>query len=256
MQENAEAIPNEEAVATAEAPSFDPQNLSDDLRDEPSLRNFNDVNKLAKSYVHLVKKLGVPAENIIKLPNEGESWDEVYNQLGRPNDPADYGIPNNSELSNELHKLGINKSQAEGIYNYVKNKGETANAISKEQFKEQQSQAVNKLRGEWGENFDSYATKARQAFLQLADANTVNLIDRTGLGNQPEIVKIFHKVSQILEEDGLLNTDIGGVGAGGKAQMQSRLAEIMKSDSPYWNRTHPDHDNYVEEALKLREIML
>ena len=255
MQENVEAIPNEE-VAVEEAPRFNPQDLSEDLRDEPSLRNFNDVNKLAKSYVHLVKKLGVPAENIIKIPNEGESWDEVYNQLGRPSDPADYGIPNYSELSNELHKLGINKSQAEGIYNYVKNKGETADTISKEQFKEQQTEAINRLRGEWGENFDSYATKARQAFLQLADADTVNLIDRTGLGNQPEIVKIFHKVSQILEEDGLLNTDIGGVGAGGKAQMQSRLAEIMKSDSPYWNRTHPDHDNYVEEALKLREIML
>jgi len=254
MPENEEIIATEEA--TESATGFTPEMLSEELRNEPSLRNFDDLNKLAKSYVHLVKKIGVPAENLIKLPNEGESWDEVYQQLGRPTDPAEYEIPNNSELSNELYKLGLTKTQAQGIYNYVKNQGESADQLSKQKFKDQQTQNINRLRADWGDQFDNYATKARQAFLQLADADTVDLIDRTGLGNQPEIVKIFHKVSQILEEDGLLNTDIGNSGAGGRAQLQARLDEIMRPDSGYWKAAHPDHDRLVEEALKIRGMML
>ncbi len=82
------------------------------------------------------------------------------------------------------------------------------------------------------------------------------MFEGTGLGNHPEVVKIFHKVGEILEEDGLLNTDIGGTGAGGRAQVETRLSEIMKTESAYWDSMHPDHDRMVQEALKLREMLI
>ena len=55
---------------TAEAVNglaFDPRSLPEDLANEPSLRSFDDVSKLAKSYVHLVKRLGAPPEQIVRL---------------------------------------------------------------------------------------------------------------------------------------------------------------------------------------------
>jgi len=29
----------------------------------------------------------------------------------------------------------------------------------------------------------------------------------------------------------------------------------MASDSPYWDGMHRDHDRYVQEALRLRELL-
>jgi len=43
--------------------------------------------------------------------------------------------------------------------------------------------------------------------------------------------------------------------SGGRASIESRLQQIMDSDSPYWNGMHPEHDKYVSEALKLRELL-
>ena len=61
---------------------FDYTQMPDGLAHEPSLQNFDTVDKLAKSYVNLVKKMGVPAEQLLRLPEAGQPMDDVYNALG------------------------------------------------------------------------------------------------------------------------------------------------------------------------------
>lgn len=108
----------EETEATvAETPmAFDPRSLPDDLANEPSLRNFDDVSKLAKSYVHLVKMRGVPEDQLIKLPSDG-NYSEVYNKLGRPEDPSGYEIDISNDLNKDYaenaHQLGLSKTKQE-----------------------------------------------------------------------------------------------------------------------------------------------
>ena len=63
---------------------FNASTMPEGLRDEPSLQTFDSVDKLAKSYVNAVKMIGGNPDNLISLPQEGESWDSFYNQLGRP----------------------------------------------------------------------------------------------------------------------------------------------------------------------------
>ena len=50
--------------------SFNPDTLPVELRNEPSLRNFKSWDDLAKSYVHAVKKLGAPGEEIGSCSDE------------------------------------------------------------------------------------------------------------------------------------------------------------------------------------------
>ena len=72
---------------------FNASSMPVGLRDEPSLQTFDSVDKLAKSYVNAVKMIGGNPDNLIPLPQEGESWDSFYNQLGRPEqaDGYDFG---------------------------------------------------------------------------------------------------------------------------------------------------------------------
>jgi len=69
---------------------FDYSQMPDGLALEPSLQNFDTVDKLAKSYVNLVKKMGVPAEQLLRMPEAGQPMDEIYNALGRPESHENY----------------------------------------------------------------------------------------------------------------------------------------------------------------------
>jgi hypothetical protein len=84
----------------------------------------------------------------------------------------------------------------------------------------------------------------------------VQAMEQSGLGNSPEMIKLFNKVGQILKEDGLLQNEVAFGDNGGKASIQDKLDKIMDSESPYWDGMHPEHDKYVAEALKLREMLL
>jgi hypothetical protein len=37
-------------------------------------------------------------------------------------------------------------------------------------------------------------------------------------------------------------------------QARDKLSELTASNSPYWDNRHPEHDWYVQEAMKFREI--
>ncbi|MFZ9068928.1 MAG: hypothetical protein ACO23R_16275, partial [bacterium] len=225
-------MPQSEASQEVAAPqaqettstAFSPESLPEDLRNEPSLRNFDDVGKLAKSYVHLVKKMGVPAEQLVRLPSSPDgNWDEVYNQLGRPADPSGYELDLSNDLNREYaegaHKLGLTKEQARQVYSWMNNKYNQLQQDSKQQYREQTMQGLADLKREWGQDFESQAGIARQAFLQLADADMVQAMEETGLGNSPQMIKLFNRVGQILQEDGLLQNDIAFGDSGGRASI-------------------------------------
>ena len=61
--------------------AFDPSSLPEGLRAEPSLQTFDSVDKLAKSYVNAVKKMGSDPSTMVQMPKEGESWDNFYIKL-------------------------------------------------------------------------------------------------------------------------------------------------------------------------------
>ena len=249
---------------TAEAVNglaFDPRSLPEDLANEPSLRSFDDVSKLAKSYVHLVKRLGAPPEQIVRLPSSEDdpSWSEVYERLGRPNDPAGYDIHADNETTRqflqEAHKLGLNKNQVRNIYDWYSKNSELSETAAKDQFEQQQQDYVHSLKQDWGREYEANSDIARRAFLQLADGETLKLVEETGLGNHPGLVKLMNKVGRMMAEDGLLQNDVGTNSNGGRVDIESRVSEVMAPDGPYWDGMHRDHDKYVAEALRLREML-
>jgi len=241
--------------------AFDPTSLPEDLANEPSLRSFDDVGKLAKSYVHLVKRLGVPPDQLVRLPSSPDDtgWSEVYERLGRPNEVSGYEINAQDEVTSqylqEAHKLGLSKVQARQLYDWYTKNQESNTAADRDAWQYQQQNYVQELQKEWGRDYAANTDVARRAFLQLADAETLKLVEETGIGNHPGLVKMMNKVGQLMAEDGLLQNDVGTSGNGGRVDIEGRLSELMAPDSPYWDGMHRDHDRYVQEALRLRELL-
>ena len=261
MSEEAQAPESTGQAESGEssALSFNASSMPEGLRDEPSLQTFDSVDKLAKSYVNAVKKIGGNPDNLISLPQEGESWDGLYNQLGRPEraDGYDLGEDDEGFLDNYKqfsHEIGLSQDQAEnilGLYNDIQEEDFNAH---QQGIKDLEVHSTIELQREWGKNFDGNMDYAKRAYSQFASPELSQVLDNTGLGNHPEVIKAFSKIGQLLGEESL------AVGSGlGREQMspQSAQEEIqaLYSDKEfskaYRDNRDPGHKTAMQKMDRL-----
>ena len=145
------------------------EGLSEDAMTFVSNKGFKSVEDVVTSYRNLEKLQGVPADKLIRLPDENNA-DEVnafYNKLGRPEKAEDYKfeIADGQDdsiakaIAPELFKAGLSQKQAAAIY-------KTLEAAKIEQTKAAEAAAVKAeedLKSEWGTNYDNNLKAAQQA---------------------------------------------------------------------------------------------
>jgi hypothetical protein len=262
MSEEAIQDTGSQQVATAPAGFLD--SLPEDLRMEPSLRNFTDPSALAKSYVHAQRMIGADK---IPLPGKSatdEDWANVWAKLGRPQSPSEYEVKfQNAVLAdNELEgfrksafEAGLNNRQVERMAAFLEETVSGANTSRTEMAEKAVYEAEQELRQEFGQAFDqrmSMAYKAAQQLLGNTDMlDEVQLADGRMLGDHPEVVRMFAKLAEQIGEDQLLGETSELIMTPQEANQ--RIAEMTRRDSPYWDKLHPEHDTYVDEVLRLRD---
>lgn len=240
--------------------------LPEDLRAEPSLKNFSDPAALAKSYVHAQRMIGAD-----KIPLPGKSatddeWRAVYKRLGAPDDPQEYKVEfsddilssqESSSFRSAAFEAGLNQRQVERMSQFISQSISEARNGLEQKVDEARYNGEQELRQEWGQAFDQkieMAYKAANTFLgdtELLD--TVQLADGRLLGDHPAVVKMFAKLASEIGEDKLIGDTTELVMTPADAQRQ--IDEVTRHGTPYWDKFHPEHRQYVEEALRLREYL-
>ena len=267
MSEETTQDTGSQGVATA-APAAAPvgflDSLPEDLRVEPSLRNFTDPASLAKSYVHAQRMIGADK---IPLPGKSatdEDWANVWSRLGRPQAPSEYELKFENPIfaDNELESFkqsafeaGLNNRQVERMAKFLDEAVSGARSSRSEVTEKAVYEAEQELRQEFGQAFDQRMALAYNAATQLlGDASLldeVELSDGRMLGDHPQVVRMFAKLAEQIGEDKLLGETSELIMTPQEAGQ--RIAEMTRRDSPYWDKLHPEHDTYVDEVLRLRE---
>ena len=241
--------------------------ISEEYRKDPNIEKFTEADALAKSYINAVKmigqdKLAVPTNNSTE-----EAWNEVYDKLGRPESAEKYSLDAKSKVvslddnavkqfAETSHKLGLNNKQAQGLLEFYKTNMEGTAQQAKIDTETAQAQAEQELRSEWGREFD---TKVKQAS-SLAKANMkpeildMTLSNGTRLGDHPEIIRGFAKIAGMMAEDKIVSTESESVQS--NQSIQDEIDTIINDRaSPYWNKSHPNHDKQVQQVYTLREML-
>ena len=242
--------------------AFDPTTLPDDLAREPSLRNFDSVDKLAKSYVPAVRKMGVPADQLMRVPQNADdpAWNDVYNSMGRPETPDQYYFDerfadaNLDDFRNIAHNLGLSQNQAEKILDMYSQANYDQMQEAETRHGEMQAQGINALQKEWGKSYNENVELARRAFTNFASKEALDIMEDSGLGNHPEIVKMFSKIGNLLKEDGIMVGEPGIGDALSPAMAQEKIDNNLgdsEFNKIYLDKTHPQHQKAVEEMTRL-----
>jgi hypothetical protein len=263
-----EAAP--EAVVAQAAPETAPigflESLPEELRNEPSLRNFADPSALAKSYVHAQRMIGADKVAIPSKSATPEEWREVFTKLGAPEDAGAYefsdsDISVNDDLIGTFRDraltAGLTNSQANEMMGFVRDTISGLETDMSETTEKALYEGEQELRQEFGQAFDQRLELAQMAAKDLLGStdifDEITLSDGRMLGDHPEVVKMFSQLAEQIGEDNLEGAPTELVMTPQEAQRQ--VSEMTRRDGPYWDKMHPEHDTYIEEVLRLREYL-
>ena len=255
-----------ETALTSEQPKENfRDNIPEEYREEKSLENINSMDDLVKSYLHAQKLVGT---NKIPVPNKhstDEDWNEVFKRLGAPDSPEDYKynlkdveMDQNqvSEFNKTAHQLGLLPKQAEGLIKFYNEMNGNIAASQEEQAATAQLNTEAELKKEFGPQFGKRLDQAKKLAVGTLGQDFLEqtyLKDGSRLGDNINVIKAFSNLADKLSEDEIIKGD--GADYMTAKEIEKEIADLTQEGSPYWNKTHPNHQKNIQEVLKLREML-
>ena len=233
--------------------SGDSSILSEDLRKDPALSTFKNVNDLAKSFIETKKLVGT----IKHAPAKVEEYKFTALKVLHP------GIAKSMEatqkfLATRLHALDIDQDRADKLQQEVI-LGLHNGMVQQEKIRAEKAKEVETaLRGEWAENYDKNKNNVENIFKRLG-------LEDYGkeISGDPIKLKAMHKLTSLLSEDsiGKLGENASaGVDTktkeGAKKALDELMSDIVKTGKthPFNDEKHKDHVATVKKYHELTEV--
>lgn len=265
MNETAEVIEETQSQETVaqETPVAFADTLGEEFRGNPIFANFQDVNGLAKSYMHAQRMIGADKIAIPGKHATDEERLEVYRKLGSPADVSGYEISFPDLFTDEEQSAfketalanGLSSNQASKVVDFLNDT--FTQAQSQNEYAAQQIVNENRaeLEQEWGNAMPQKLERARAAVVSLLGSDDImddiELADGTYLGDNPQIIRMFAALADQISEDALGGPTSEQIST--PAELEKEKRELMVPGSPYWSSQHPEHETYVQRVLELNE---
>jgi hypothetical protein len=176
------------------APSFR-DSLPEAIRDHEALKDIGDGPALAQKYLDLVQAAPV-------VPDSPEAYQIPLGEKTPVNPEAVKGF------RAAAHKAGLTQAQVQEIGTFwdgfVQSQVETERAMVEKE--------IGGLKKEWGANFEANVEVSRKALAKFGSPGLVEHLEKTGLGNHPEMVKLFHNLGTAISEDSIATGQNFGTG--------------------------------------------
>lgn len=240
------------------------EKLPEDLRGEESLKSISDFGSLVKSYVHAQKMVGAEKIAVPGKHATDDDWKNVYSKLGLPKDTASYNmeVPKDTTMDSEFlgafkeaaFKNGVLPKQANGLMAFFNESIKATQTKNAEKAQIDQEAGINSLKTEWGAAFNDNLSIARLAVNKLGNPELKDYLEKSGLGNNPVMIKLFSNVGKFLKEEKQL--DIGSAqtfdNALSPADAQKKIESLLTDVAgPYYDAEHPKHKAAVQEVQDL-----
>lgn len=206
-----------------------------ELRALVEKQQWESPESVVENYKNLEKLIG-KKERLVELPSDPddkEAWGQVYDRLGRPEKPEEYGLAefaaDEPEFANymaeQMHELGLTKAQAKALaekwneYGQQILQSEEAEATKRSEFE------LNSLKKEWGSNYDALMNQARNAMQLVGGEENARLIE-AALGTE-KAMKVFQSLGEKVGEHQFINS--GGGGSSDVAMSPDRAKSEIKT---------------------------
>jgi hypothetical protein len=257
--------------------------LPEPIRGEAYFKDIKSVPDLATKAFHQAKLIGRDPQTMVVIPGaeDAAAWSSVYDRLGRPANPGQYALkapeklPEGLTLDTELqqkftakvHELGLSQRQAAGLYDWWNTERATAHGASAGNEAKRRDDAARALQTDprfGGAAYEQNVQLAQTTLAHYGDKlgitkDLVAELDRTGLGDHPNLVKMFAAIGKELAEDGIIGAHAGGQAGAlspdeARQQINAKMAdpEFMKR---YRNPSRAVRQPAIDEMLALHAAL-
>lgn len=254
-----------EAASDQEAETSWRDTLSDDIRDHASLNTIQDVDNLARSYVHAQSMVGADKIPIPGKWADDDDWNEVYTRLGRPDTAGEYEfeVPEEHDenligwFAEQAHSVGLNNKQANAIVSaYMQMAGEQE-AGEEVDTETNRAQVVADLRKEYGNAFEERLNLGNGFIDNFGDEGLTEIVlaDGSSLTDHPAFIKTLVNAAAYIQSNISEDAVVGNKDNVSMTpqEAQDKVNELMRPDSPYWDKRHAMHEQTVREVQILMQ---
>lgn len=227
---------------------------------------YKDAAAALSAHMSLEKLIGVPADQILRLPKpeDAAGWDGVWSRLGRPEAADKYELPvpegDDGSFAKQVAPLlfanGVPKAMAQKL-------AAGMNDLSASMIKTQHEQAQAKaaadlaaLKNEWGQDFDKRAEFGRRALREIGTPAGLNDADlgtlEAALGTS-KMLKLFAGLGEASATAKFSGSQDGGGFQMTKSQAAAKITQLRQD--PDWVKAYAGGDrNKISEFTRLNEI--
>ena len=179
-----------------------------------------------------------PKPYALKRPDlpEGIPWDEGFEKAAMP----------------IAHGLGLTPHQVQGLMDFYASHHVEAFTAAGRLRQQDEARASEALRAEWGPDYTVKLSQAARAARYFGGEELVNLLNESGLGNNPQLIRAFERAGALLGEDTLKGSSPGARGTLAPADAMRKARELMQKPG-YLKRDHPEHFDLVAEVNAMFE---
>lgn len=210
------------------------------------------IAQAVKAHREAEKLIGVPAEQILRLPkdiNDKAALSTIYERLGAPKDAKDYDFSgvkfaDGSEPEGEFletvrglaAKYHLSKDDAKGLAADLVKQIETDEGSETAAYQTKLDGEREALKQNWGANYNVNMIVARNAFAKLmegkdkatADAAMASLEKAVGYNT---LMEMFRDIGSRIGEDKFVRSDGTAGGALTKEQAQAQLKDLQNDQA-------------------------
>lgn len=250
--------------AGAAAPASWTASLPEGVKGFAELKGWKDVGQVIESYQGLEKLTGHPQERLVALPKDATdqaAWDRVYEKMGRPLKPEEYGLAAGEGADPEFagwasktfHKLGLSKTQAAEI---AKEWTGYAQGLEQKMISEANTKsqlADTQLKTEWGAAYDQNVRQAQLAAREFGVKTEVveALEDVMGYDG---VMKLFHNIGSKLGQAPFVAGGKGQTSFSGAMTPDAAKAQIkiyQSGQDPEFTKKYLAGDTEARQKMEL-----
>ncbi len=115
---------------------------------------------------------------------------------------------------------------------------------------------MSELKKEFGPTYGKRLDQAKKLATETLGNDMLNntiLKDGSRLGDNVAVIKAFSMLADKLSEDEIVKGDSSSYMTAN--EIEKEITSLTEEGSPYWIKTHPNHQKAVQEVLKLRELL-
>ena len=235
--------------------------LPDDIKNDPSLQSFKDVDGLAKSYIHAQKMVG---SEKVAAPREDwtdSDWAGHYDSLGRPETHEGYKTPEGverdlSESKKALYDAGLSSRQAEAVLSHISELSDSLLEQEDADFARNVADAREELTREYGRDASYKLDVAKGVLQKFGSPELIDQLNESGMGNNVELIKALVGIGDLIIEDDVR----GGRSTINLDTQSTALSELntLKADSDFMekigNRNAVGHEAALERWQHLHSV--